>query len=331
MDEKVLRNLYETRKYGDEATEKALETVKALETYLEEKYETDLESCEKDQVKGYVGFMVSNGLNSLDNFLALARYFYLTNCKEIYIFFTSVLGGLGVIENIKRRTEKYEGKEKLDQIFDDVEKPPLGATPEDFPEYTEKLMKKLSTCLPKDKYRKVLAGNNHGIPESSFDMEKKFFKESGNLEKYLKQRHERKVAELQKHCDEGKVWFEQIITQEIVDYVKSNQEILSGVIDGDRILNTKIPYATKEFIEAEDPKMKRYYTCHCPFARESILRDDVNISMDWCYCSGGFQKYGYDVIFDEETEVEVLESVLTGDSRCRFAIKIPEKIIKEYL
>jgi predicted hydrocarbon binding protein len=31
----------------------------------------------------------------------------------------------------------------------------------------------------------------------------------------------------------------------------------------------------------------------------------------------------FDVIFEEPTEVELLESVLAGDDRCRFRIKIP--------
>ncbi len=331
MNEKVLRELYESRKYGDEITENAVDIVKKLENFLEEKYGSSLEKCDREQVRKYVEKMVSERFNDLNNFMALARYFYLTDRKDIYIFFTSVLGGIGVIENIQKRTENFEGKEKLEEIFDGLEKPPLGTTPEDFPEYTEELMKRLGNCLPKDKYRKILAGNNHGVPETAFSEEKELFEASESLEKYLKERHDRKVAELQKHCDEEKVWYEQIITQEIVDYVKSNQEILSAVVDGSVMLNTKIPYATKEFMEAEDPKMKRYYTCHCPFAREAIIKGDTDIPLDWCYCSGGFQKFGYDVIFGEETEVEVLESVLTGDERCRFAIKIPDRIMKKYM
>jgi hypothetical protein len=31
----------------------------------------------------------------------------------------------------------------------------------------------------------------------------------------------------------------------------------------------------------------------------------------------------FDVVFEESTEVEVLESVLAGNSRCRFRVRIP--------
>lgn len=78
-------------------------------------------------------------------------------------------------------------------------------------------------------YRKLLAGNNHEIPKSSISAEEKFYGEINNIDEYLKDKHRRKVQELQQHCDEDKIWFEQKITQEVVDYVKSNQEILSGV------------------------------------------------------------------------------------------------------
>jgi len=48
----------------------------------------------------------------------------------------------------------------------------------------------------------------------------------------------------------------------------------------------------------------------------------------FCYCSGGFEKVHFDVIFDEPVEVELLESVLKGDMRCRFANKIPQGKMK---
>jgi len=74
--------------------------------------------------------------------------------------------------------------------------------------------------------------------------------------------------------------------------------------------------------------MKRYYMCHCPLARASILSGEPEISPTWCYCSGGYEKLKFDVIFGEPVEVEVLESALVGDPRCRFAVEIPEGKLK---
>ena len=40
------------------------------------------------------------------------------------------------------------------------------------------------------------------------------------------------------------------------------------------------------------------------------------------YCSDGYEKLRFDVIFGEPAEVELLESALEGATRCHFAIKI---------
>ncbi len=53
------------------------------------------------------------------------------------------------------------------------------------------------------------------------------------------------------------------------------------------------------------------------------------VPIDWCYCSGGFQKLMFDVVFGCSTDVEVLESVLAGDPVCRFRISLPDKIIQD--
>jgi hypothetical protein len=37
----------------------------------------------------------------------------------------------------------------------------------------------------------------------------------------------------------------------------------------------------------------------------------------------------WEVIFDQKLEAEVLESVLQGDMRCRFAIHLPAGAVKE--
>ena len=89
---------------------------------------------------------------------------------------------------------------------------------------------------------------------------------------------------------------------------------------------TKIPFAPQAYLDAKDPLMKRYYACHCPVARESILATGEGVPPVFCYCSGGFEKMPFDVVFGEPVEIKVLESVLAGDLRCRFAITIPDGV-----
>ncbi|MBN1624588.1 MAG: hypothetical protein JXN10_10615 [Clostridia bacterium] len=318
MKESLLRDLYKNRGYKEKDIDNAVGYVRDMETRL------DVDNATVESIKEYIKELMAEGNNTAPVFLALARYFYLIDNHAVYIYFTKLFGGLGVMENIRKRLEFHTDGKTADGVFGDLESPPLGASPEDIPEFTEKVMKRLKSSLSPALYRKVLAGNNHGVPEEAMLDEKKFFEESADLETYLKERHARKVAELQLYCDEKKVWFEQEITQGVVDYVASNQEILSAVRNGNKLYVTKIPFDGINFLSNEDPVLKSYYACHCPFARERILDESKsNVDSDWCYCSGGFAKFPFEVIFGEELEVEMLDSALKGDPVCRFAITLP--------
>jgi predicted hydrocarbon binding protein len=72
--------------------------------------------------------------------------------------------------------------------------------------------------------------------------------------------------------------------------------------------------------------MKRYYACHCAWARESILSDDVDVSADFCHCSGGFTKQPWEAALDQPLEYEMVKSVLKGDDECSFVIQLPEDV-----
>jgi hypothetical protein len=98
------------------------------------------------------------------------------------------------------------------------------------------------------------------------------------------------------------------------------------VRDGRRLYITKIPYNAKEYLVEKDPTLKRYYACHCPWARESIKRGNLSMNPIFCNCSGGFSKKPWEVIFDQPLQVEVLESALKGDLRCRFVVHLPENL-----
>ena len=84
---------------------------------------------------------------------------------------------------------------------------------------------------------------------------------------------------------------------------------------------TKIPYDIVSYLKETDKTKKRYYACHCPFVRESILTTD-KVSKNWCYCSGGFAKFPFEQVLGRELKVTLMKSVLAGDDVCRFAIEI---------
>ncbi len=276
--------------------------------------------------EAYINHLMDAGENSEENILGLARYVYLRDMKEVWIYFAAIIGGREILPSIEDRLEEIAGKEVAEEIFKEVNAPPLGSKPEKYCDATSSLMKEFREKLSPEVYKRVLAGNHHHVPVEWFDRHKQWLVElDGDIDAWLKKMHEAAVDDLELHLREDKVWFEQVITQGIVDYVKANQELLAGVRKGDWIYNTKFPYAPQDYLDEQDPLMKRYYMCHCPLAREAVLSGEPDIPMDWCYCSAGYGKLRYDVAFGEETEAEVLESVFSGSDKCRFRILIPEK------
>ncbi len=320
MNADILRKFYAQKGIGKNETENAEKAVERLEKWLQKQGMT-LEDTPLRQVRKYVEDLANKSESDEQSMLALSRYFYLTGRKDIYIYMARVVGGVGVIDSIKSRTNSIAGESKVNEIFEDLREPALGTPAAERPDFICKLMERMETSLEKSEVEKILAGNNHGIPASSMDAERKAYEAASSMDEYLKQRHLRKVKELQEHCDEGKVWFEQIITQEVVNFVAENQEILSAKREGSTLYVTKIPYDIVSYLKETDNKMKRYYACHCPFVRESILTAK-KVPENWCYCSAGFAKFPFEQVLGRELSVTLLKSVLTGDDICRFAIDI---------
>lgn len=302
-----------------------IDSVKKVIRYFEKKG-TNICNDTVANHQEYVANLIKKEENSYDNLMAVGRYAYLLDLKKVWIYYASILGGNTVLPSIRERLTEIEGTEVCNKVFNGVDEPPLGSNPEAYPTAVKQLMDQLTLQLKPEVYKRVLAGNHHRIPVEAFFKYKEWLKENdGDISEWLKRIHDFAVADLELHLCEDKVWYEQIITEEIIEYVKNNQEVLSGVKIGDWIYNTKFPYAPQEYLNEKDPLMKRYFMCHCPLARTAILSDHQDIPIEWCYCSAGYSKQRYDIAFCEETQVELLESVFGGSDKCRFKIKIPEK------
>jgi hypothetical protein len=321
MNEQILRDHYEKRGFSAANADGAVDAVHALEAWLSVREKT-LETAQTDDIRTFIRMLIDEKRNSADTLLALARYFYLTGRNAVYVYFTSLLGGEGVVESIRCRLADLEGGKSAEALVGTLPRPPLGSDPVEYPAFTRSLMERLETNLPKETVCRVLAGNHHQIPASAFEAEKEYYRKAGSMDEYLADHHKRQVAELQRYCDTNTVWYEQVITQEVVDFVAANPEIQSAVRDGDTLYATKIPYDPARYLAETDPVLKRYYACHCPFVREAIRRGETDVSENWCYCSGGFTKYPYDVILGRDLRVDLLQSALKGDPVCRFAIHL---------
>ncbi|MBM3291543.1 hypothetical protein FJY84_02570 [Candidatus Bathyarchaeota archaeon] len=288
----------------------------------------NFDSAALDDLKKYLLFLIEQGKNNPDNLLALARYFWLVKRNDFYSYFTKIVGNRDIYRSISDRLEKISGKKIREEVFQGLNEPPLGSPPESYPACTAELLKKLYNTVEPKVAQTVLTGNHHRIPESSFNEKKKRWEAANSIDEFLKGEYLMLVKELEDVMKSGRLWYEQEITPEVVEYVRADPTIQNGIRDGNKIIKSKIAYDPVKWLHETDPKMKRFYMCHCPLARNSILDGTSDNLKELCYCSAGYEKLPWDIILGEPVEVEVLESVLAGNDRCRFAITIPPHKIK---
>lgn len=316
MDTQKLYDYYLQRGFSQAAATKAVQ-------YLEDF--GDLHTATKETLRHYIDSLFDQSEDTEDRLLALARYCYIAELNELYVYFTSLFGGRGVMETIEERLRQLAGDAAANAIFSEVIKPPLGSDPVDYPPYTQAVLDKMAANLTPEQCHLALAGNNHNIPAEAFMEEKKRYEAAPSMDAYLADYQRRQIATLQAHCDQNKVWFEQTITQAVVDFAAANQEIMSAVRQGDWLYTTKIPYDPDRYLNSSDPVERRYLACHCPFVREAIRAGTPTISDQWCSCSAGFSKHPYEVILGRPLKVETVASVLRGDEICRFRIYIGDE------
>jgi hypothetical protein len=318
MDKSGFKSLYERNKQMTEY-EEAVNFLLDLEVKF-----TDIDNIDTNKLDEIISYFVYKDLSSVKNFVILMRYYKLIKRNDLFVHLTRYTGMLDVVGNILIRLKRLVSEDLYKEILDNYEMPYLGLSPKKLPFYIEDLMNRLNDNLSEDLVKKVLTGNNHGLSENSQIAEKIAYENALSLKDYLKDRHARKVQELETCFRENKVWFEQVITEDVIEYVKGNQEILSAVLKDDTLLITKIPYDTSNYLNAENDTLKKYYGCHCPFAREAIIDKSSDIDEKFCYCSAGFAKFPFEVILGQKLPIKVIESILGGSDICRFEIDLKD-------
>ncbi|MCX6083892.1 MAG: hypothetical protein NT102_02875 [Caldiserica bacterium] len=327
MDETLFRQYCQQREFDVATTEAAVAAIRDFEDYATRVGAT-LETVTAGHLSDYLQQLTQTGKVSEQQLLALARYCHVTRRNDLFVQLVHVAEAPSILPALRARASQIVGEKTADEVFGGVDLPPEGSPIDAYPPVVTEILTKMEALLTAETCKQVLAGNMHKIPETSFAEMRERFQKSLDIEAFLADRHARLVQDLEDHMNQGKVWYEQVITPKVVDFVRGNPEIQSGVRDGDVIHVTKIPFAPQAYLDEQDPTMKRYDACHCPLARTSIVSGKPAVSPLFCYCSAGYEKLAFDVIFGEPVKVEVLESALGGSDRCRFAIIIPEQFRK---
>jgi len=328
MDEQGFRVFLGKKNLTGKAVKAHISTVKEFEDHLKGKDRSnEIDKAKPDDFDDFSKILMKEGRRTFDNMLALARYALFTNNKALTVHALELIDGADVMENLSKNLKGKAGEAKWREVFGGIKLPPLGTHPRDKPKITKIVMERLEATLDKEKCHEVLSSNLHFVPDEAFMPSKKAFQESKNIDDFLHNRHKEYVEELVERAKEKTLYYTQEVDDEVVEYVRKTPTCQVGVREGDAIYVTKIPYMAKKYLHENNEKMKRYYACHCPWVREAI-KSGTEISPDFCYCSAGFEKRLWDVIFDCPVRADVLQTVLKGDLICRFAIHIPREYAK---
>lgn len=275
-----------------------------------------------------VGRFIERALESedrtVDRLLGLLRYARFVGNREIELELLVLLDGADVMAKLIAASEAHVGKGANDRIFAGFEPPPLGTPHKKMPRYTQDFMRRLKKGTDKETCKAILLTGVHAGPPEAYAEERRMLRESKDVDEYLARRRQRMIDLLAGHMKDGTLFYNQAIDQLSLDFVKGNPEVAGGVRKGGSIYHTRIPYMMKEYLREKDSTMRRYYYCHCPLARESILTGE-KMDRDFCYCSAGYDKRPFDVAFGEPVKITILKSVLWGDDYCRSRMEIPEK------
>jgi hypothetical protein len=89
--------------------------------------------------------------------------------------------------------------------------------------------------------------------------------------------------------------------------------------EGNVIYEVRDPRDPAAFAAATTAYEKQLAACYCPLMRATRRV----VSKEYCHCSAGWYKGIYEGIFKTPARVEVLQSIISGDDCCKFAIRLP--------
>ena len=321
------RKFLKERNISKETIDSAIAVVKSFETTLQiSNRAKTADTATREDAEAFSEQLISEKRNTFETYLALLKYGVFIRNRALYVTVLEFLDGAEAFGNLHTKLADAFGEAKRDVFFEGVSLPPLGTPNEKKPILVQQVLDRLETDNP-EACKRILGSGLRDLHDEWFQDAVTEYKASSGLDEYLAKKSKRFIAELEKHSQEGKWWFVQEVTDDVIELVRQHPMMSGGVREGNVIYEVKIPYMAKEWLEEPDPKMKRYYACHCPWVRESLRTGDVTVSPTFCNCSAAFHKKPWEIIFGQSLHAEVVESILNGDSQCKLAIHLPKDVI----
>jgi hypothetical protein len=318
MDKQGFQTMLEGRKVPAEKLDSAIALAERFEQFAGQAGGLSTETA-----WAFSKVLIAEGLNSEENFITLARYGLFIQNNATFIAILEALDGGEAQENLYRRVGQIYGDALRDEVFAGIGVAPYGIPTPEKPPYMQPVIERLEKALGAEACRALLADSLRDLPDEMFTGERELYQSCQDVEEYLLRKKQKFMERMEACQREGRLFFAQEVTDEVLDYIRREPEMGGGVRVGNIVYETKIPFLTRQYLAEPDPTLKRYYYCHCPWAREAVKSGEP-VAPIFCNCSAGFHKKPWEAALGQKIQVEVLESVLQGNERCRFAIHLPE-------
>ena len=295
-----------------------------LNSFLDKGNE-NIDTIPNGEITKFTEFLVENGKKDLvlDLLRALIHYANFKRKYEYIIEIIDISESYNAMDNLHQRVAEQYGERLRDEIFENISIPPLGIDPEKKPEFTKVILKRIEEKVGEKNTIDLLKPCLHSRP-GSIEKDREDFLKINDIDEFLKIKKQELIERLQTHNQEGTLEFAQYIDDDVMAFIKNTPAISPGIRKGDKIISAKMPYQTKKHLQAKEKNMKGFYSCYCPWVRGAIKNGtQKEISSHFCHCSAGYTKKYWDVIFDQPTNVEPIETPLMGGLLCTFAIQIP--------
>lgn len=191
-------------------------------------------------------------------------------------------------------------------------------------------MEKFGSMTDPETENRILTRVRHGVAPSQSAWAREEFLKAGDLDNFLEKHLRKELAGFERLNAEGKDFYGEEITDEVLEFLRKNPMILAPVRKGRKLYMQAFPANMKEYLNASGERMKRYYACHCPFAKESIL-SEAPVPASLCSCSLGHVMNFAEAFLDRKLEGRVLTSALKGDMVCTYEVSLPDDIMEMYV
>lgn len=191
-------------------------------------------------------------------------------------------------------------------------------------------LKKLEASIDAEMVHRILYKVRHGVTPAQSAWAREEFLQLGDLDQFIQKHLDSEWEHFVELNREGKDFYGQMITDEVLAFIKDHPHMLAPVRKGNKLKCMAFPSNMEAYLKASDERMKRYHACHCPFARESILADET-VSSSLCSCSLGHVANFSEAFLGVPLKGRVVSSVLDGDLTCEYEIDLPDEVMHKYV